>query len=59
MSNNFVSWGELNKIGIMEDEKVADKADALKKLDERLGKFREKLAFTEKHKAQKGRELEF
>jgi hypothetical protein len=58
MKNNFSSWGELNKIGIMDDENVADKADATKKLDERLQKFSDKLGFVDKYKAQTTRKLE-
>jgi hypothetical protein len=45
MLNNFQSWGEKRKLEIMSDEKVADKSDECRKLDERLGKFRDKMGF--------------
>jgi hypothetical protein len=45
MMNNFCSWGEKRREEIMRDDKVADKSDECRKLDERLNKFREKLSF--------------
>jgi hypothetical protein len=51
MRTNFCSWGELNRIGLQDDPKVVDKADAFKKLDERLQKYRDKLSFVDQYKA--------
>lgn len=46
MLNNFQSWGERRKLDIMEDMKsTADKPEECRKVDERLGKFSDKLNF--------------
>jgi hypothetical protein len=45
MMTNFVSWGEKRREEIMKDDKISDKTEECRKLDERLNKFREKFAF--------------
>ena len=46
MLNNFQSWGEKRKMEIMNDDKsTLDKPEECRKLDERLGKFRDKMSF--------------
>jgi hypothetical protein len=45
MLNNFLGWGEKRRIEIMNDEKITDKTEECRKLDERLGKYKDKLAF--------------
>jgi hypothetical protein len=45
MCNNFCSWGEKRRGEINADDKIADKVEECRKLDERLGKFRDKLSF--------------
>ncbi len=45
MLNNFQSWGEKRKLEIMNDDKPIDKSEECRKLDERLGKFRDKMNF--------------
>lgn len=47
MLNNFLGWGEKRRGEILGDEKIADKAEETRKLDERLGKFKEKLSFVQ------------
>lgn len=47
MLNNYIGWGEKRRGEIMADDKIADKAEECRKLDERLGKFREKLGFVQ------------
>jgi len=46
MANNVFQWGEWRKRDIMADEKIANKEEECKKVDERIGKFRDKMAFT-------------
>lgn len=45
MLNNFQSWGEKRKLEIMNDDKPIDKSEECRKMDERLGKFRDKMGF--------------
>lgn len=47
MLNNFLSWGDKRREEIMRDDKIADKAEECRKLDERLNKFSEKLSFVQ------------
>ena len=53
MATNYASWGERRKMEFQADAKLtADaRAEECRKLDERIAKFREKLAFTEDLKA--------
>ena len=54
MVANFASWGERRKMELQQaDAKLTGdaRAEECHKLDERIGKFREKLAFTEDLKA--------
>ena len=46
ISNNYCMWGQKRQKEIMVDDKVADKAGEVAKLDERMGKFRDKQAFS-------------
>ena len=46
MAKNVFQWGEWRKRDIMADEKIADKEGECKKVDERIGKFQDKCAFT-------------
>jgi len=46
MANNVFQWGEWRKRDIMADDKIADKEGECKKVDERIGKFKDKCAFT-------------
>lgn len=51
MLNNFQSWGEKRKLDIMSDIKsTADKPEECRKVDERSGKFRDKLNFVSAYK---------
>lgn len=43
--NNFLSWGEKRKGDIEKDALIVDKVEEIKKLDERLKKFKEKMSF--------------
>lgn len=45
--NNHQSWGEKRKLEIMNDEKMDDstKPEECRKMDERLGKFKDKMSF--------------
>lgn len=45
MLNNHSSWGERRKAEIMEDSAIQNKQDECRKLDERMGKFRESMSF--------------
>jgi hypothetical protein len=46
MLNNFQSWGEKRKQDILNDTKTTvDKPEECRKVEERLGKFRDKLSF--------------
>lgn len=46
MANNVFNWGEWRKRDIMADEKIDNKEEECKKVDERIGKFMDKMAFT-------------
>eukprot|EP01038_Epipyxis_sp_PR26KG_P015310 gene15310-20632_t len=45
MADNYASWGDLRKVDIRKDEKISDKTEECRKVDERIVKFREKLSF--------------
>ena len=47
MLNNFVSWGDQRKLDINNDVTIIDKLEELRKLDERIKKFREKMLFVD------------
>eukprot|EP00981_Chlorochromonas_danica_P011321 scaffold3873_cov177-Ochromonas_danica.AAC.1 len=52
MLNNFKQWGDKRKMEIDSDSSMdtAKKAEEARKLDDRIGKFTEKLAFTQQYK---------
>jgi len=43
---NYTGWGERRKKEIMVDDKVANKEEECKKLDDRIAKFKEKQSYT-------------
>ena len=45
MCENMLSWGQKRKEDIRNDPKISDKDDEIKKLAERLDKFKEKMMF--------------
>lgn len=45
MINNFEHWGEKRKQDIRADANIKDKAEELKKMDERTDKYKAKLGF--------------
>jgi len=45
MMGNFLSWGDYRRKEISNDAKIADKEGEIKKLDERMDKFRDKMSF--------------
>lgn len=52
MLNNFKQWSDKRKMEIESDSSmdVTKKAEETRKLDDRIGKFTEKLAFTQQYK---------
>ena len=50
MLNNFCCWAEKRKEEISQDAAIADKATEIQKLDDRMGKFKEKMSFLAKVK---------
>lgn len=46
MAHNVFQWGEWRKRDIMADDKIEGKEGECKKVDERIGKFKDKMAFT-------------
>ena len=52
---NYTGWGEKRKGEIMVDDKIPNKAEECKKLDERIAKFKERQSFTEALKARPSR----
>ena len=52
MQSNYLNWGERRKGEFMGDEKLTaeQKTEEVRKLEERLGKFRDKMAFLEQLK---------
>lgn len=45
MQNNFECWGDRRKLEIKSDPNIKDKAEDLKKMDERIEKFKAKMSF--------------
>ena len=57
MANNVFNWGEWRKRDILADDKITDKEGEMKKVDERINKFKDKCAFTQTLAAKKVRAL--
>ncbi len=53
MLNNFLSWGNRRILEIPQDEKIApeNRAVEIGKLNDRLGKFKDKMSFLAKFKS--------
>ena len=52
---NYTGWGEKRKEEIMVDEKIPNKVEECKKLDERIAKFKERQSFTDALRARPAR----
>ena len=51
MENNMLNWAELRKGEINADAKIVEKEEEIKKLDDRMTKFKDKMAFVANLKA--------
>jgi hypothetical protein len=54
MVGNVEGWCEVRKKEIQNDDKIADKADEIRKVNERAEKYRTRMAFTNELKLKCG-----
>lgn len=45
MLNNHSSWGEQRKLDIINDDKIENRPEECRKVDERMGKFKDGMTF--------------
>lgn len=45
MLNNHSSWGEQRKLDIINDDRIGDRPEECRKVDERMGKFKDGMTF--------------